>query len=88
MKDILKNIYGENYDIVVVLEDCLEPKGKRECKAYDKLIDSLNSKQKQLLDRYLHLYAERIFNSQHKRYIAGYKAGRFFSKIFDNIYNK
>lgn len=81
MKEVLEKIYGKNYDIIFVLEELLEPKCNDEKEAYDKLCAELKSEQLELLNKYLHLYAERIFKMQNKRFDAGYKAAL---KILNN----
>lgn len=76
-KKILIDVYGENYDIIKVVEDLLEPISKTENETYDKLLADLTERQKQLLNKYLHLYAERIYDMQDKRYNYGFKVGMY-----------
>lgn len=74
---MLQDVYGKNFDIVYVVEDLLEPISKEEKETYDKLCDELTTEQKEMLNTYLHLYAERIFQMQDKRFNAGFKAGKY-----------
>lgn len=75
MEKILQILYGENYDIVEVVNKLLEPRGEAELEAYNKLCDGLTNEQKRLFDTYLHLYNERIFRMQNDRFNAGFNAG-------------
>lgn len=75
---ILAQVYGKNYDIRHVVENLLEPYSNKEKESYDKLCEELTDKQKKLLNTYLHLYAERIFKMQDKRFNAGFRAGMYF----------
>lgn len=47
-KKILLETYGKNYDILMVVEDLLEPMSKTERETYDKLLKNLTEEQKQL----------------------------------------
>ena len=53
----------------------LGPIGNEERETYDKLLSNMSDKQKELLDKYLRLYCERIFKMQCKRFEAGFQIG-------------
>lgn len=73
--ELVKLIYGKNYNIRTVIEDMLDPVEENEREIYARLTESLNEEQNKLLDDYLHLYCIRLFNMQHKRYDAGLRLG-------------
>ena len=83
VNNVLKKMYGENYNICEVLEKLLGPIGNEERETYDKLLSNMSDEQKELLCRYLRLYGERVFRMQCRRFELGFKAGLTAEKSKD-----
>ena len=83
ISEMLKKVYGKNYNVRDAVEKLLGPIGNEERETYDKLLSNMSDKQKELLDKYLRLYCERIFKMQCKRFEAGFQIGLATAKYED-----